>query len=77
MTTMFGVPMQDIMMGLLAVMGVCLLGVAFIAWRNRTMFWLGVRNVPRRKAQTILIVFGLMLATLIIASALTVGDTLT
>ncbi|HEX5504115.1 MAG TPA: FtsX-like permease family protein [Thermomicrobiales bacterium] len=77
MTTLFGVPMQNIMVGLLAVMGVCLLGVAFIAWRNRTMFLIGVRNVPRRKAQTVLIVFGLMLATLIIASAMTVGDTLT
>jgi putative ABC transport system permease protein len=77
MTTMFGVPMSNIAVVMLALMAVCLLGVGFIAWRNRTMFWLGVRNLPRRKAQTVLIVFGLMLATLIIASALTIGDTLT
>ncbi|HET8626329.1 MAG TPA: FtsX-like permease family protein [Thermomicrobiales bacterium] len=77
MTTMFGIPMQGIMVALLAITAVCLSAVAFTAWRNRTMFWVGVRNVPRRRAQTVLIVFGLMLATAIIASALTIGDTLT
>jgi putative ABC transport system permease protein len=37
---------------------------------------LGVRNIPRRKAQTTLIIIGLMLATLIISAALGTGDTL-
>ncbi|MDP9372459.1 MAG: FtsX-like permease family protein [Chloroflexota bacterium] len=77
MSKMFGIPMQNIMVALLVIMGLCLLSVVFIAWRNRVMFFLGLRNIPRRKAQTILIVFGLMLATVIIASALTIGDTLT
>jgi putative ABC transport system permease protein len=76
MTKLFGVPMQDIMVTLLVITAVCLSSVAFVAWRNRTMFWLGVRNIPRRKAQTTLIVFGLMLATVIITSALAIGDTL-
>src|SRR5690349_1368536 len=76
MTKMFGIPMQNIMVTLLIITGVCLSSVLFIAWRNRTMFWLGVRNIPRRKAQTTLIVFGLMLATVIITSALAIGDTL-
>jgi len=76
MTKMFGIPMQNIMVTLLIITGICLSSVLFIAWRNRTMFWLGVRNLPRRKAQTTLIVFGLMLATVIITSALTIGDTL-
>lgn len=76
MTKMFGIPMQNIMVTLLIIAAVCLSSVLFIAWRNRTMFWLGVRNIPRRKAQTTLIVFGLMLATVIITSALTIGDTL-
>jgi putative ABC transport system permease protein len=40
------------------------------------IFKLGVRNIPRRKAQTVLIVVGLMLATLIISAALGTGDTL-
>src|SRR5690349_22248083 len=76
MTKMFGIPMQNIMVTLLIITGVCLSSVLFIAWRNRTMFWLGLRNIPRRKAQTTLIVFGLMLATVIITSALAIGDTL-
>ena len=77
MTTMFGIPMQGIMVALLVITGLCLSAVAFTAWRNRTMFLIGLRNVPRRRAQTALIVCGLMLATAIIASALTIGDTLT
>ncbi len=76
MTKMFGIPMQNIMVTLLIITAICLSSVLFIAWRNKTMFWLGIRNIPRRKAQTTLIVFGLMLATVIITSALTIGDTL-
>jgi hypothetical protein len=34
-----------------------------------------VRNIPRRRAQTTLIVLGLMLSTLIISAAFTTGDT--
>ncbi|MFN8539180.1 MAG: FtsX-like permease family protein [Thermomicrobiales bacterium] len=76
MTKLFGLPMQNIMLTLLVITAVCLSSVGFVAWRNRTMFWLGLRNIPRRKAQTTLIVFGLMLATVIITSALAIGDTL-
>ena len=39
------------------------------------MFQIGVRNIPRRRAQTILIIIGLMLSTLIISTALSIGDT--
>ncbi len=46
MTKMFGIPMQNIMITLLIITGICLSSVLFIAWRNRTMFWLGVRNIP-------------------------------
>ncbi len=76
MTKMFGIPMQNIMVTLLIITGFCLLSVAFIAWRQRVIFLMGLRNIPRRRAQTVLIVFGLMLATVIITSALTIGDTL-
>ena len=37
---------------------------------------IGLRNIPRRPAQSILIVIGLTLSTLIIVSALSIGDTL-
>jgi putative ABC transport system permease protein len=76
MEKLFGIPMQSIMIVLLVLLAICLLSVAFIAWRRPVIFKLGVRNIPRRKAQTTLIVVGLMLATLIISAALGTGDTL-
>ena len=39
------------------------------------MFLIGVRNIPRRRAQTVLIIIGLMLSTLIITAAFSIGDT--
>ena len=50
--------------------------MAWVAWRRPVIFKLGIRNIPRRKAQTTLIVVGLMLSTLIISAALGTGDTL-
>ena len=41
------------------------------------LFSLGVRNVPRRRGQTVLIVLGLMLATVIFSASLATGDTMT
>src|SRR5207248_4467600 len=57
------------------VLGVALASVGFVALRNRVMFKLGIRNIPRRRSQTVLIVLGLMLSTLIISAAFTTGDT--
>src|SRR5690625_3874118 len=76
MEKLFGIPMSSIMVVMLVLLGICLLSVAFIAWRRPVIFKLGVRNIPRRKSQTTLIVVGLMLATLIISAALGTGDTL-
>src|SRR4051812_2050737 len=76
MDKIFGVPMTAIMIILLVLLGICLLTVAWIALRRRVIFKLGIRNIPRRKAQTVLIVIGLMLSTLIIAAALGTGDTI-
>ena len=50
--------------------------VAILALRNRLLFKLALRNIPRRRAQTILIVVGLMLSTVIITSAFGTGDTI-
>ncbi|HKG26006.1 MAG TPA: FtsX-like permease family protein, partial [Thermomicrobiales bacterium] len=76
MTEIFGVPMSGIMIVLVILLVLCLLTVAWVAIRRPVIFKLGVRNIPRRKAQTILIVVGLMLSTLIIAAALGTGDTI-
>jgi putative ABC transport system permease protein len=76
MDDIFGIQMTSIMITLLVVFGLCLAVGAYILIRNRVIFRMGVRNIPRRPAQTVLIVIGLMLSTLIIASALTTGDTM-
>ena len=76
MNKIFGIPMTSIMMVLLVLLTVCLLAVVWVAWRRPVVFKLGVRNIPRRRAQTSLIVVGLMLSTLIISAALGTGDTI-
>jgi len=72
---LFGLSMNYIMLGLVAGLLVSLAVVVYVLLRNRIMFKMGVRNIPRRMAQTVLIVIGLMLSTLIISAALTTGDT--
>ena len=67
--------MNSIMLVLLALLGVSLSVVGYVVLRNRVMFLIGLRNIPRRMAQTTLIVIGLMLSTLIISAAFTTGDT--
>ncbi len=76
MNELFGIPISGILTFLVAVLGLCLLSVAWVAWRRPVIFKLGVRNIPRRRAQTTLILIGLMLSTLIISAALGTGDTL-
>jgi putative ABC transport system permease protein len=76
MENIFGTPVTSIMLVLLVIFGLCMLAAIWIAIRHRIVFRMGVRNIPRRPAQTILIVVGLMLSTLIIAAAFTTGDTL-
>lgn len=75
MDELFGLSMDSIMIALLVLLAISLSTVAYVVLRNRIMFKMGVRNIPRRMAQTVLIVIGLMLSTLIISAALTTGDT--
>ena len=62
---------------LLAVFLPSLAVIAFMALRNRVMLKMALRNIPRRKAQTALIVTGIMISTLIMAASFGTGDTLT
>ena len=57
-------------------LGLILAGAALISLRNPIIGKLGIRNIPRRPAQSTLIVIGLTLSTMIIVSALSLGDTL-
>jgi putative ABC transport system permease protein len=76
MSELFGISMSAIAAVLAALFGVCVVSVLAIYLSNRVMFRLGLRNIPRRGTQTVLIVLGLMLSTLIITAAFTTGDTL-
>ena len=46
-----------------------------LALRNPILARMGVRNIPRRPAQSVLIIIGLMLSTVIIGASLGIGDT--
>jgi putative ABC transport system permease protein len=74
-TSLFGVSLTLIMWVLVGILLVGLASVAFIWLRNPVMFKIGVRNIPRRRAQTTLIIIGLMLSTVIISAAFATGDT--
>ncbi|MCH7786662.1 MAG: ABC transporter permease, partial [Chloroflexi bacterium] len=76
MEELFGLDMQILMVIMLVAFLVIMVAVGFTALLNRIMFKIGVRNIPRRPAQTVLIIIGLMLSTLIISAALGTGDTL-
>ena len=76
MEELFGVPMDSIMVALLVILVPSVAWIAVMAWRNRVMLKLGLRNVPRRRAQTALIIVGIMISTLIMAAAFGTGDTI-
>lgn len=57
-------------------LGLVLAAVALFSLRNPIIGKLGIRNIPRRPTQSLLIILGLTLGTLIIVAALSLGDTL-
>lgn len=76
MEKLFGLEMMTIAAALSALLALVLVGLALLALRRPVFFKLGLRPIPRRRAQSVLIVTGLMLATLIITAAFVTGDTL-
>lgn len=76
MSIFFGIPALTVATWMTAAVSVLLLGLLVFAAVNRVLLKMALRNIPRRRAQTVLILFGLMLATLIITASLSVGDTL-
>lgn len=68
-------------MSLLLLMFIILLlvfvGLGISALRNRVVFKMGVRNIGRRKGNTLIMIMGLMIGTAIIAASFTIGDTMT
>jgi len=76
MNELFGIPMSVLSVVLPAAFVAVLVFVAFLALRQPVLFRLSARYVARRTGRAALIVTGLMLATAIIAAALTTGDTM-
>jgi putative ABC transport system permease protein len=76
MNEIFGIPATTLLTMLLGLTGLILLSMALVAWRYPLSFRLGLRNLPRRKSQTALVIGGLALSTMIITSALGIGDTI-
>ena len=73
MEKLFGVPMDAIMAWVLGLSLLMILIVVVLAVRRPILARLALHNIPRRPAQTVLIVFGLMLATLLITAAFGTG----
>ncbi len=77
MDTLFGISMDTIMAVTLGLFVAITAVVAALALRHRLLLALALRGIPRRRAQTTLIVVGLMLGTVIITAACGTGDTMT
>ena len=75
MDSLFGIPLTSILVALLLALGAIFGVLGLLAWRRPLLVRMGLRNIGRRKAQTSLIVIGLMLSTLIISAAFATGDT--
>ncbi len=74
MDELFGAPMSAVAAAFGVLFAIGCGALLFILIRNPILVRMAARNVPRRRAQSILIVAGLMLATVIISSAFTTGD---
>ncbi len=76
MEELFGLSMNVIMMVVLAIFLAAIVVVTVLALRNRIMLKMGLRPIPRRLGQTVLIIIGVMLSTVIISAAFGTGDTI-
>ncbi|MGB8346183.1 MAG: hypothetical protein WCD86_14965, partial [Ktedonobacteraceae bacterium] len=74
MTNLFGLPIDPLTRVLLITTGVIIVVVVALAVVNAIFFKIGVRNIPRRRVQMVLIVFALMLSTTLLSSVLATGD---
>ena len=77
METLFGLEMRYIAAALVATLLILILAIGIIAIRNRFLIKLSLRNIPRRRTQSVLIIVGLMLSSTIVAASLAIGDTIT
>ncbi|GAC1586265.1 MAG: hypothetical protein NVS4B1_29230 [Ktedonobacteraceae bacterium] len=77
MTQIFGIPLDTLTTALISITLVIIGVVLLLALANTIFFKIGVRNIPRRRLQMLLIVFALMLSTTLLSSVLATGDVIT
>ncbi len=76
MDELFGLPTIDLMWGVVVFVAVVAAVIGFIFLRRPILVQMGLRNIPRRRAQTVLVTMGLTLATIIVTIAFSTGDSL-
>jgi len=76
MNEVFGVSLSLVLRILLAAFGAIVVVTAGLWLWRPVLGRMALRNIPRRPVQTVLIVIGLMLSTLIFSASLTTGTTL-
>jgi putative ABC transport system permease protein len=77
MTQLFGIAIDTLTTILVAITFTIVGAVILLALTNFLFFKIGVRNIPRRRLQMLLIVFALMLSTTLLSSVLTTGNIIT
>src|SRR6202162_1162119 len=77
MTQLLGIPLDTLSTILLVITLVIISGVGLLAITHAIFFKIGIRNIPRRRTQMLLIVFALMLSTILLSSVLATGDVIT
>ncbi|MDB5076821.1 MAG: FtsX-like permease family protein [Chloroflexi bacterium] len=75
MTALFGFPLDDISRALWLASLTLLIGLCLLALARRVIFKIAMRQLPRRRAQMVLITLGLSLGSSIITSVFLTGDT--
>src|SRR5881398_407003 len=74
MTQLFGIPLDTLTIILVIASAIIVVGVLLLAIFNVIFFKIGIRNIPRRRTQMLLIIFALMLSTTLLSSVLATGD---
>lgn len=77
MNELFGIPKAYLLVALIVIFWAFVGVLVTSAVRHRVLFRMGARNLPRRRANTVLTCLGLMLAAMIFSASFATGDTLT
>jgi len=77
MNALFGLPTAVLARYLVVASLLLVVGTGMLALRRRPLLEMGLRNVVRRPVRAVVIVVGLMLSTVVIATAFSTGDAMT